>query len=173
MVILLALVAAAAEPRVYEKQAAAGKWGDAAATARALEATAAAKAPLEVVDVQLLGAPPEGLGMYTPLPDARARGPEVYLYAQVRNHGLRETHGFFELHLVSELVIYDASGAELARDTNFGESRFTARVPHRDTFVVIALRPAGLPSGEYRVQLVLHDEIGKKSGKGETRLVVP
>jgi hypothetical protein len=173
----LMLLLAAAPPtdltQLYREHAAAGRWREAAAEARKLETAAAQKAPLEIPDIQLLAAPPEGLGMYTPLADGVARGKEVYLYAQVRNHGMREALGFFELHLVSELVFFDAEGTEVARDKSFGESRYAARVPQRDTFVVIALSPKGLPSGAYRIQLVLHDEIGKKEGTGEVRLKVP
>src|SRR5438045_2327555 len=107
MLTLLIGLAAATDPaattHAYEAHAAAGRWAEAATVARRLEAAAAAKAPLAIPDIELLASPPEGLGMYTPLEGGVARGKEIYLYAQVENHGLREAGGFYELDLVSEL----------------------------------------------------------------------
>lgn len=144
-----------------------GDWAKAAEVTRALEAGLAARAPLEIVDIQVLGGPPQGLGMYTPLFKGQVRGEEVFIYAQVRNHGLREVHGHYELHLATQLVILGEQGKELAREDNFGESRFSARTPHRDTFVVLALRTKGLATGTYRARVTLRDKVGEKQATEE------
>ena len=150
--------------RELERRVQAGDWAGAAELSREIERAVADRAPLQIVDLQVLGAPPEGLGMYTELFGGEVRGEDLYVYAQVRNHAIRAAHGFHELHLVTDLVLLDAKGAELARDPALGESRFNARTPHRDTFVVIALRTAGLAPGDYRLRVVLHDEIARARG---------
>ena len=155
------------------KQVAAKNWVQAAATNRRLDRLIADLAPLEVPDIQVLAVPPQGLGMYTPLYKGVVRSPEILIYAQVRNHGLRSVHGFYELHLVSDLVVLDAAGKELGRDEALGESRYTARAMHRDTFVLIAVRTQGLPAGKYRIRLILHDRISKKRAQAETPFVIP
>ena len=145
-----------------------------AAAARDLDRAASLLAPLEVLDGQALSTPPAGLGLYDPLPNGVVRSEEIYLYAQVRNHTRRSLPGgWYELHLVSDLVMLDASGNEIARDTAFGESRFTARAEHRDTFIAIALRVKGLPAGAYRVRLVVHDEPSGRVGQTEIPFSMP
>jgi hypothetical protein len=138
-------------------------WGEAVTLARAIEARLADKAPLEVTDGQALAEPASGLGIYHRLADGVVRQSELYLYAQVRNHGVRQVTAGHELHLVSDLIVLDALGNELARDDAFGESRFVARAVPRDTFVNIALRVTGLDAGAYVARLVVHDRIGGKS----------
>lgn len=162
-----------AEVDLLEKQVTAGDWAAAARTARAVERLAATRAPLEIVDVQTLSSPPEGLGMYTALFGGKVQSGELVVYAQVRNHALRERAGFYEIHLVSDLAVLDASGAVLAEDVGFGESRFNSRAQHRDTFVVIAMGTKGLPRGKYRLRIVLHDRIGKKSTQAEVPFEIP
>ena len=145
-----------------------------AAAVRELDRAAAALAPLEVFDGQALSSPAEGLGIYDPLPNGITRNEEIYLYAQVQNHTVRPLPGgWLELHLVSDLIILDANGAELARDMAFGESRFSARAIHRDTFVNIALRVKGLPSGNYRARLVVRDLPTGRVGQVEIPFIMP
>ena len=139
----------------------------AAAELRTISQEVEKQAPLEIVDARILYKPAEGLGIYKPLPLGRVMGDELYIYAQLRQHNLRQKGNRWELHLVSDLIILDENGAELARDEGFGESRFSARAEHRDTFVNIAVRAVGLPDGDYRVRLVIHDRIGKKSAQVE------
>ena len=148
------------------------QWAEAAHLGRRIEMLAGIRAPLELVDVAILNAPAEGLGLYSPAFKGEVRGDELYLYAQVRNHGVREVHGFFELHLVSDIVILDGKGKEIARDEGFGESRFSSRVPHRDTFVMIALRVKGLSAGNYRIRLKLHDKVGKKESQRDVPFMI-
>jgi hypothetical protein len=179
LLLLLGALGAPAEPSLAAEVEQLGRavsssdWSAAATRARALEARLSALAPLELGDAQVLVEPAAGLGIYTPLPGGVARQAELYLYAQVRNHGLRQLAGGWELHLVSDLVVLDEEGNELARDEGFGESRFVARAPPRDTFVSIALRVTGLPSGSYRVRLVMHDRVGKKSQSVEIPFRMP
>jgi hypothetical protein len=154
-------------------QVLAGNWVRAAELARSVEARVAQRAPLEVTDGQVIIGPPAGLGMYEPVPGGIVKQDELFLYAQVRNHVLRQSTRGFELHLVSDLIVIDAKGEELARDQAFAESRYTARVPHRDTFVVIALRSRGLPSGHYRMRVVVTDRIGGSSGQVDIPLQIP
>jgi hypothetical protein len=169
----------AVQPSLHPDLVALGKlveterWADAARLAREVEARIAKQAPLEVIDGRALAAPADGLGIYHELPDGLVRGDELYLYAQVRGHALRKIEAWHELHLVSDLIVLDAKGRELARDMAFGESRFRARAVHRDTFVNIALRVRGLPAGKYRVVLVVHDVIGHKEGSVEIPFVMP
>ena len=149
-----------------------GRWSDAAELAYRLERLAAARAPLRIVDLQVLATPPDGLGLYSAPYGGKIGGAEVYLYAQVRNHTLRQVAGRHQLHLVSDLVVLDAQGKELARDEALGESRFAARTAHRDTFVVIALRTRGLPVGRYQLKLILHDVLGGKEASGQALLEI-
>lgn len=141
-----------------------GRWSQVVQLIRELEPLAAREAPLAVTDGRPLAEPAQGLGMYTPLQDGVVKGEELYLYAQVANHGLRKVKEGWELHLASDLAVLDAMGRELARDPGFGESRFTARVPHRDTFVIAALRVRGLPAGKYVARLTVRDRVDEKSG---------
>jgi len=163
----------AAQAKTLEKQIQAGDWQHAADTARALESAVAQKAPLEIVDLEVMTDAPDALGIYTVPFHNEIRGDSLYVYAQVRNHGIEERAGFYYLHLVSDLVVLDAKGHELARDEALGESYFGARAPHRDTLVVIALRTKGLAPGEYRLRLILHDRIAKKEASREVTFRIP
>ncbi|MEE8409291.1 MAG: hypothetical protein V3T05_06785 [Myxococcota bacterium] len=151
----------------------AGRWTEASALARSIEARIANLAPLEVLDGQALREPALGLGIYERLDGGVVHREELFLYAQIRNHGLQAKKNGFELVLVSDLIILDATGKELARDEGFGQSRFTARAEHRDTFVNIALRVKGLPSGKYTARLVVHDRIKGSSGRIEIPFAMP
>lgn len=155
-----------------EQQARRGQWEEVLQSLWALEAEIASKAPLLVVDHQVLSAPPRDFGMYVPLV-GEVRGSEVILYAQVRNHGLRTVHGHHELHLVTDLVFLDEQGRELRRFNSYGESRYSTRFPHRDTMVVVALNARGLGSGTFRVRLVIHDRIAKKEASVDFAFAVP
>lgn len=173
LVALVTTAMAAAQPSLHtelvtlEKLVEAERWTDAAKLSRQIDARIAKDAPLEVFDGRALAAPAQGLGIYHELPDGVVRGDDLYVYAQIRGHSLREIEAWHELHLVSDLVVLDAEGGELARDTAFGESKFRSRAAHRDTFVNIAVRVHGLPGGKYRIRLVVHDRIGGKDGSVE------
>ncbi len=149
-------------------------WQQTVRWAQALEQRAAGLAPVELRDMQILMQPPEGLGLYHPLVQGTVRGDEIYLYAQVANHTVRPLPGdWYEVHLTSDLYLFDSEGQELARDVGLGESRLVARTPHRDTFVVIALKVKGLPTGEYRVRLAVHDVATKREASAEQRFKMP
>lgn len=148
-------------------------WSDAALQARELEAAVAARAPLGVSSGRLLTRPAEGLGIYEEAKGGLVRGEEMFFYAEVRHYGLRPVDKRFLLHLRSDIIVLDEAGQELARDEGFGESRFTARARHRDTFVNIAVRATGLPRGKYRMRLVIHDKIGGKRGQVEIPFGIP
>jgi hypothetical protein len=173
------LVLALAAPDVGEllkslgADAKAGRWSKVARQVRELEMVARREAPLEVTDGQALAAPAEGLGIYKPLEGGVVRASELFLYAQVANHGLRAVEGGYELHLVSDLIVLTEDGTEIARDSGFGESRFTAKAPHRDTFVNVALKVTGLPKGKYRIKLVIHDKVSEKVGSTEIPFAMP
>lgn len=158
---------------LLQKQVRAKNWDAAAQALRALEAEVTPRAALEVTDIRVLAAEPRGLGIYSVPFDDVVRTEEIFLYAQVRNHALREAHGFYEVHLSTDLAIVDAEGREIGRDENLGESRFNARAPHRDTFVVIALRTKGLPKGPYTARMTLRDRIGGKSATADVVFRIP
>ncbi len=138
-----------------------------------LEREVADKAPLQVLDGQLLVKPASGLGIYEKAPKNRIAGEEIYIYAQIRNHKSQRSTLGYQLHLVSDLVVFDQSGNRLAADQGFGESRFIASVEHRDTFINIALKSKGLPAGAYVFRLVVHDKVGSKSGFVDIQVVKP
>ena len=137
------------------------------------ERALAEKAPLEVLDGRLLRAPAEGLGIYREAPRGRVRGPEIFRYAHVRNHLSRRVRQGYQLHLVTDLIVLDEEGGVLASDKAFGVSRYTSRTEHRDTFVNIGVKSAGLPPGNYTMRLVIHDRVGGKVGKVEIPVVMP
>ena len=141
------------------------KWSEALELTRDLERDLVKRAHLEVFHGKVLESPPEGLGMYKEAPGGVVKGKEIFLYAQVRNHGVRQKNKKYEIHLVSDLLVLDAQGAELARDEAFGKSHFFADVAHEQTFVLVALKAAGLPGGDYTMRLVVHDRIGDKSSQ--------
>ncbi|MBJ80157.1 MAG: hypothetical protein CMH60_02450 [Myxococcales bacterium] len=141
------------------------KWNEALAITRQLEDSLVQRAHLEVKNGKVLAEPPAGLGMYKELPGGLVKEAEIYLYAEVENHRIREKGGNYEIHLVSDLFVLDAQGNELARDEAFGESRFSAKTRHEKTFVLIALKSAGLPTGNYTMRLLVHDKIGNKSSQ--------
>lgn len=151
----------------------AGDWQQASRQAARLEQKLGELAPLEIVDLQILASPPQGLGMYQPLTGGKAYVDEVFIYAHVRNHGHRRIGDFWQLHLSSDLRILDAKGKALAEEKNFGQSQYSARVAHRDTMVVIALRIKGLDPGAYTLELGLHDRISKKKTQGRVPFIVP
>ena len=115
------------------------KWSEALELTRDLERDLVKRAHLEVFHGKVLESPPEGLGMYKEAPGGVVKGKEIFLYAQVRNHGVRQKNKKYEIHLVSDLLVLDAQGAELARDEAFGKSHFFADVAHEQTFVLVAL----------------------------------
>jgi hypothetical protein len=163
---ILIIIAAPDEPAALAKQLtkaiADGAWSDAAVINAKLDRAIAAKAPLVVSDGHVLYDPPQGLGLYNAAADNTPKTDELILYAEVHEHGLRETANGFELYLTSDLIVYDSDNHELARDEGFGEQRFTAKAPHRDTFVTAAVSTKGLPSGRYVAKWVIHDKIGQK-----------
>ena len=99
----LALIAALAGTEPIEARLAQSDWPGALQLIRELEARVAARAPLEVLDGQVLSEPAQGLGIYKLLAGGVVPGPELYLYAQVRNHGVRASAAGYELHLSSDL----------------------------------------------------------------------
>ena len=169
MLLALMLVVAAAtqdDPGALAKQVsraiADGKWTEAAALTTKLDRAIAAKAPLIVVDGHVLYEPPQGYGLYNAAADGVPTNDELILYAEVHEHGLRQTTNGFELYLTSDLIVLDSEGHELARDENFGEQRFTAKAANRDTFVTAAVSTKGLPTGRYVARWVIHDRVGEK-----------
>ena len=171
--ILITAVGTGASPLSVDSLLAEGKYAEAHQRAFSQERKAAMKAPLEVSDGQLLTEPAVALGIYKKARNGRVSGKEIYLYAQVRNHRSRKVGKRFELHLVSDLLVLDKKGNELASDLGFGESRYLAAVEHRDTFVNIALKSAGLPRGDYIFRLVVNDQVGNKRGSVDIPVVMP
>ncbi len=171
--IMVATFGTGASPVSVDGLLAHGKYAEAHQRAFLLERKAARKAPLEVSDGQLLKEPAVALGVYKKARSSLVSGKEIYLYAQVRNHRSRKVGKRFELHLVSDLLVLDKEGKELASDKGFGESRYMAFVEHRDTFVNVGLKSTGLPRGDYIFRLVVTDRVGNKSGSVDIPVVMP
>ena len=150
-----------------------GDWGRAHHSATDLERQLAKKAPLEVLDGQLLAGPAAGLGIYEPAANAQIRGEDIYLYAHVRNQVSRKSARGYELFLETDLLVLDRKGEVLAEDRGFGVSRFHSRSEHRDTFVNIGVKSKGLPPGDYIFRLIIHDRFGGKEGSVEIPVVMP
>lgn len=170
-VLVIASVTAGAEPDSINKLLQNESLLGAHKALYSLERQIAAQAPLEVSDGQLLRAPAAGLGIYTPAPKNQIIQDEIFLYAHIRNHVSEKVLGGYRIHLVSDLLVLDSQGNELAQDRGFGTSEFTAKTEHRDTFVNIALKATGLPPGPYVFRLIIHDKIGNKRGQVDIPVV--
>lgn len=156
-----------------QQQIAHGKWTEAAETVRLLDMAVAQKAPLVVTDAHMLKEVPDGMGIYTAIADGVVRTDEALFYAEVHEHSVRKNGNRYEIWLVSDFVITDANGKEIAKDDNFGEQRFSAATPHRDTYLTSVLRVVGLPSGRYNVRWTIRDRIGEKAGTVTIPFVIP
>lgn len=167
-VLATVLAAPSGEPSALaaqlQQQIAQGKWSDATETVRLLDMAVAQKAPLVVTDAHMLKEVPEGMGVYTAISDSIVRTDDALFYAEVHAHGIRKNGNRYEVWLVSDFSISDASGKEIAKDDNFGEQRFSAATPHRDTYLTSVLRVVGLPAGRYNLRWTIRDRIGEKAG---------
>ncbi|MBI5494394.1 MAG: hypothetical protein HY904_05155 [Deltaproteobacteria bacterium] len=143
------------------------KRGDDALALRSLwEAVddARVRAPLDVHTGLVLDSPPENLGLYREAKAGMVFGETLLLYAEVDNHGLRRTPAGWEMNLWTDLFILDENGKRLGGRERFGEQVLTARAPYRTTHLVLEVGIAGLPPGAYRAQVVVHDDVGAKTG---------
>jgi len=133
---------------------------------------ARAAAPLELSKATVVDGIPEDLGIYKPLPGAAVRGETMRLYVEVRNFGVRESAGGYEVALNTDAYFYYEDGEFFAGKKNIGEHRFTATTRHDVTFMVVELQLRGLPPQPYQIELVVTDSISGKVGKARVPFVI-
>lgn len=126
---------------------------------------ARAAAPLELSKATVVDGIPEDLGRYRPLPGAAVKGETLRLYLEVRNFGVRESAGSYEIALSTDAYFYYEDGEFFAGKKNIGEHRFSATTRHDVTFMVVELQLRGLPPQPYQIELVVTDSISGKVGK--------
>ncbi len=168
-----ALAAAPAVPREFEQAVEQARRGikarDPAQTLGSLrQAVAAAwrRLPFTAIEVHLVAAPPTGFGEFIPRVDNVYRpGEPLILYLEpvgftVRRNREKNTYSY---RLSADFNLVDAWGHVVSGRRQFGrfegESRhFPSRLPLTFTYSL-----SGLPPGEYRLETVLRDMLGKRS----------
>lgn len=145
------------------------KAGDSAKTLGGLrEAIRAAweKLPFSAINVHLVAAQPGGYGRYLPRVDNVYRlGEPMILYMEPVGFKVRldQKRGIYTRMMAADFNLVDAWGRVISGRRDFGrfggESRhFPDQMPLTFTYNL-----SGLPPGEYRVETILRDILGKKS----------
>ncbi len=142
---------------------------DPAATLGALRRAVAAawrRLPFTAVEVHLVAAPPTGFGEYIPRVDNVYRpGEPLILYLEPVGYTVRydPERQLYRYSLAADFNLVDAWGRVVSGRRDFGRFQaqcrhFPDRLPLTFTYSL-----AGLPPGEYRVETVLRDLLGKKT----------
>ncbi|MBN2360838.1 MAG: hypothetical protein JXR83_15390 [Deltaproteobacteria bacterium] len=129
-------------------------------------------APLELSTLTVVDGIPEDLGMYRASPGGQVPGETMRLYVEVRNFGVRESGGSYEIALNTDAYFYYEDGEFFAGKKNIGEHRFSATTRHDVTFMVVELQLRGLPPQPYQIELVVTDAISGKVGKARVPFVI-
>lgn len=151
---------------------------DPAATLGALRAAIAAawpRLPFTTLEARLVASPPSGFGRYAPRPNNTfAPNEPMFLYMepvgfQVRYDAGTQTY-FYSLSADFNLV--DAWGRVISGRRNF--SRFSGTSRHFPDQIMLSFtyNLGGLPPGNYRLETVLRDMVGKKNHTVVTQVVV-
>ncbi|KMY68715.1 hypothetical protein AAU61_03625 [Desulfocarbo indianensis] len=165
--------AAPAGPRDFEEAVNQARLGlkdkDPARTLNGLRRAVAAawkRLPFTAIEVHLVAAPPTGFGEYLPRVDNVYRPSEpLILYLEPVGFGVnhdKEKDAYSYL-MSADFNLVDSWGHVVSGRRQFGrfegESRhFPSRLPLSFTYSL-----SGLPPGEYRLETVLRDMLGKKS----------
>ena len=119
-----------------------------------------------VVNVNLVAAPPEGYGRFIPRVDNVYRPGEpliIYLepvgFKVTRAEESRE----YQYRLTADFNLVDAWGLVVGGRRGFGRFHGVSRVFPNRLPLTFTYSLAGLPPGRYRVETILHDELGKKT----------
>lgn len=177
LALLLAGAAAAppALPALLEQARQALARQDQAEVVRLLHlalAEARQRAPLEVSALTVVAADPTGLGMFQPAPGGRVEGGTLRLYAEVRNFGLRQAAGSFQVDLAIDAAFFYEDGERIALKQDIGRHSFTAATAHEVTFVAVELKTRGLPAQAYQVELGVRDLVSGKRGAARAPFVI-
>ena len=108
----------------------------------------------------------ESYGQIKPFAGNRfSAGQQVILYCEVENFADAEKNGHYQTQLQGSYDIYDANGTKVISQL-LPVDQQQSRNRLRDYFVAYQMNlPQGLPSGTYRLQLTLEDNVGKKYGQ--------
>jgi hypothetical protein len=112
-------------------------------------------------------------GVYTRFKENNfAPGQQVLLYAEVENFKSVETHRGYHTVLKTSYQILDSAGAPVVKDEPQSMEEYCQN-PRRDYFVRYRLHlPKGITSGRYRLQLMIEDTLGEKSGVSNIEFTV-
>ncbi len=130
---------------------------------RAAVQTLEAKAPLELVDLQLCSKV-ERFGDFTPFdPPARRAGERVVIYCEVDGLHHETTSGGFQTRLAGRLeIIPEAGGPGIALPLETAEETFPRR--RRDYYIAYLKElPRSLAPGQYTLRVTLKDVFGDHS----------
>lgn len=112
-------------------------------------------------------------GAYTPYPEARyTPGEKVVLYAEIENYKSEATADGYQTTLSSSYRLVDRHGDEVSAGDipKVDDLCLTRRRDFHIEYIVTL--PAGLASGEYTLNLTVHDQLGDKLGHAESPITV-
>jgi hypothetical protein len=155
--------------RAAIRQALASAERDPTKTVRELEQAlelARAAAKLEVRRVEVVGRPHTGLGLFEPLPGGEVPARHVQLYVEVANFAFAaESDGHSAAALEVEGDFYFEDGTPLGTQS-LGTHRYRTRTPRGLTSFGLDVKLSEkTPPGEYRIDLIVRDTIGKKEAR--------
>jgi len=122
--------------------------------------------PFTAINVHLLAAPPADYGRFLPRVDNVYRPSEpLIIYLEPVGFTVKNdpAQGLYNFHLTADFNMVDAWGRVVAGRRGFGQFSEESRQFPDHFFLTFTYSIAGLPPGEYRVETVLHDKLGKKS----------
>ena len=122
-------------------------------------------APLRLSQVHLLSKPAQGYGQFTIRQDNVFKsGDPIRIYLEPENFNSRKTTDW-QIHLVTDLALANAQGAELKKLPDFLVARINSQSPNRDIKLELVINIPGIPSGKYQIIIDVRDEIAKETAR--------
>ena len=132
-----------------------------------------ASVPFSLTQARPLLAAPAAPGQYEARPNTVLKPDEpLVLYMEPIGFKVHQQKGMFHYHLVSDFKLTDAWGRVISQQREFSTFKgavfsFPNRMP-----LVVSYNLRGLSAGDYKVETILHDLLGRKSCTLTTSLTI-
>ncbi len=121
------------------------------------------KAPLTVQNICFVTEQPEAYGMYTPRTEAAFDAVDpILLYCEPVGYTVVKSGDFYSFAVAADFSVVDEKGQVLGGQQNFGSWDMKGRAFNTEFMMYFTFNLKGLPSGNYKLQVTLHDRNSDK-----------
>jgi len=91
------------------------------------------------------------------------KGETIYITSQLLGHGLKKIGDSYQINITTDFLVLDENGKVLGGQEEVYKFNHISAIPNTDFLLDLTYTLTGLPSGTYKIQTKINDQISAKS----------